>query len=143
MRAAKENMEKRRRRAAKALAESEEANLVLPAEEVRCLVLQIVIAGEVAPFVRRMVAVIDELRAGRTAPLTRAARQRRNRPLAALLSAISRAAERGRVAEAEATAFYAAGYAYRNSLDYLLALLSYLDGLRRPRAPKASRAAAR
>jgi hypothetical protein len=137
MKAAKGDMEARRRRAVKALAESEGANLVLPAEEVRCLVLQIILAGGVAPFVRRMVALIDGLRAGRTAALTRAARQSRNRPhaahLAALLSAIARAAEGGRVEAAEATAFYAASYAYRNSLDYLLALLAYLDGFRRPR----------
>ena len=133
MKAAKGDMEARRRRAVKALAESEGANLVLPAEEVRCLVLQIILAGGVAPFVRRMVALIDGLRAGRTAALTRPARQSRNRPLAALLSAIARAAEGGRVEAAEATAFYAASYAYRNSLDYLLALLAYLDGFRRPR----------
>lgn len=143
MKAVKGNTEVRRRRAVQALAKSDEVNLVLPAEEVRCLVLEIVLAGEVAPFARRMVAVSDDLRAGRTAALTRAARRSRNRPLAALLSAMSRAAERGRVEAAEATAFYAASYAYRNSLDYLLALLSYLDGFRRPRGPKDSRAAAR
>jgi hypothetical protein len=132
MKAAKVD-ERRRKRAVKALAESEGANLALPAEEIRFLVLQIVLADEVAPFARRMVAVIDGLRAGRTAALTRAARRSRNRPLAALLSAIARAARSGRVEEAEETAFYAASYAYRNSLDYLLALLSYLDGFRPPR----------
>jgi hypothetical protein len=129
--------ERRRLRAIKALAEMEGANLALPAEEVRCLVLRIILADEVAPFVGRMVAVRDDLKAGRTAALTRVARQSRNRPLSALLSAISRAAERGRVEEAEATAFYAASYAYRNSLDYLRALLSYLDSFRPPRRRRA------
>ena len=58
-----------------------------------------------------------------------------------LLAPIARAAERGRAAEAEATALYAASYAYRNSIDYLLGLLSYLDRFRR--APLLTRRGAR
>lgn len=140
MKAAKGNSRaERRRRAIAALAESEPelaaAELALPAEEVRRLVLQIILADEVAPFVRRMVGVIDGLKAGRNAALTRGARRSENRPLAKLLAAIARVAERGRRAEAEATALYAASYAYRNSLDYLSCLLSYLDGFRRARRP--------
>jgi hypothetical protein len=137
MKAAKDDRraESRRRRAIAALAESDPelaaADLVLPAEEVRRLVLQIILADEVAPFARRMVDVIDDLRAGRTGALTRAARQNKNRPLSKLLASIAHAAERGHRAEAEATALYAASYAYRNSLDYFRSLLSYLDGLRR------------
>ena len=134
---AKREEERRRRRAIAALAASDPelaaGELVLPAEEVRRLVLQIILADEVAPFVRRMVNVIDALRAGQTVALTRIARQSKNRPLTKLLASIARAAERGRRAEAEATALYAASYAYRNSLDYLLNLLSYLDGFRRAR----------
>jgi hypothetical protein len=135
--AAKSDKERRRRRAIAALAESDPelaaADLVLPAAEVRRLVLQIILADEVAPFVRRMVHVIDGLRAGRTEALKRGARQSKNRPLAKLLASIARAAERGRAAEAEATALYAASYAYRNSLDYLLNLLAYLGGFRHAR----------
>ena len=135
MKAAKGNRRaERRRRAIEALAgtdpELAAADLVLPAAEVRRLVLEIVLADEVAPFVRRMVSVIDGLREGRTVALTRIARQSSNRPLAELLAPIARAAEHGRATEAEATAFYAASYAYRNSLDYLLGLLSYLDRFR-------------
>jgi hypothetical protein len=136
MRAAKDDKKRRRHRRVKALAEPElaTARLVLPASEIRRLVSQIINAEGVAPFVRRMVAVSDGLRAGRTQALTRLARQSRNQPLAELLAPISRAARRGLVAEADETAFYAASYAYRNSLDYLLGLLSYLDGFRRARA---------
>ena len=58
----------RHRRAIAALAESDPqlaaAELVLPADEVRRIVLEIVLADEVAPFARRMVSVIDGLRAG-------------------------------------------------------------------------------
>jgi hypothetical protein len=126
----------KRKRAAKALAEPElaTARLVLPASEIRRLVFQIILAEGVAPFVRRMVAVSDGLRAGRTQALTRLARQSGNQPLAELLAPISRAARRGLVEESEETVFYAASYAYRNSLDYLLGLFSYLDGFRRARA---------
>jgi hypothetical protein len=143
MRVAKGDKKQRRLRAVKALAESEPeltaARLVLPAAKVRRLVLQIILVEGVAPFVRRMVAVIDGLRAGHTLPLTRLARQSGNQPLAELLAPISRAARRGQVAEADETAFYAASYAYRNSLDYLLGLLSYLDGFRRMRARRSRR----
>jgi hypothetical protein len=57
-------MEARRRRAVGARAEPEltAARLALPAKEVRRLVWKIVLAGDVAPFVRQMVAVIDDLR---------------------------------------------------------------------------------
>lgn len=127
---------RRGRRASNAPAEPElaTARLVLPASEIRRLVSQMIHDEGVAPFVRRMVAVRDGLRAGRTQALTRLARQSRNQPPAELLAPISRAAQRGHVAEADETAFYAASYAYRNSLDYLLGLLSYLDGFRRVRA---------
>lgn len=125
-----------RKRATKALAEPElaTARLVLPASEIRRLVWQIVSVEGVAPFVRRMVILSDGLRAGRIETLTRVARQSRSRPFAQLIAAVSRAARRGLVEEAEETVFYAASYAYRNSLDYLLGLLSYLDGFRRARA---------
>lgn len=141
MKAAKdsERAERRRRRAIAALAESDPelaaGDLVLPAGEVRRLVLRIVLADEAAPFVRRMVKIIDGLRAGRTVALARAARRSKNRPLAKLLAPIARAVERGRAAEAGATALYAASYAYRNSLDHFRSLPSHLDGFRRASRP--------
>lgn len=128
----------KKKRAVKALAEPElaTARLVLPAAEVRRLVSQIILAGGVAQFVRRMVAVRDDLLAGRVEKLLPVARQSRSRPFSELISIIAHAARGGRVEEAEDTAFYAASYAYRNSLDYLLSLLSYLDGFRRARTPR-------
>jgi hypothetical protein len=125
----------KKKRAIKVLAEPElaTARLVLPAAKIRLLVSQIILADSVAPFVRRMVILLDDLRAGRTETLARAACRSRNRPFAELTSAMSRAARQGLIVEAEDTAFYAVSYAYRNSVAYLLSLRSYLDGFRRTR----------
>jgi hypothetical protein len=109
-------------------------DLALPDEELRRLVLHLTTDGNVEPFVRRMVRLMESLDAGRGVSASRAARG----DLAALMSAVSRAARRGRREAAYDTAFLAAHYAYQNSLDYLRELLGYLDRFRsRPRAPRA------
>jgi hypothetical protein len=130
-----------RKRAVKAPAEPElaTARLVLPAAKVRRLVSQIILAEGVAPFVRRMVDLRDDLLAGRVEAASRVAGRSSSRPSGQLISTIAHAARDGRVEEAEETAFYAASYAYRNSLDYFLGLFSYLDGFRRAHARRGHR----
>jgi hypothetical protein len=83
-------------------------------------------------------ALREDLLAGRVEKLSPVARRSKSRPFGQLISTISHAARGGRVEEAEDTAFYAASYAYRNSLDYFLGLLSYLDGFHRARADSAA-----
>lgn len=107
-------------------------DLALPDEELRQLVLRITAAGDVEPFVRRMVRLMECLDAGRRARVPRAA----GGDLAVLVSAVSRAALEGRGAAAYDTAFLAAHYAYQNGLDYLRELLRYLKRFKsRRRAP--------
>ena len=106
----------------------------LPDEEVRWLVTRITTRGGVEPFVRVMVRVIDELRTGKGRRLAQATRRRGDAEFNELVSAMSDAVEEGRAMAAYHTAFYAASCAYQNSLDYLRALLDYLDGFRRGRA---------
>jgi hypothetical protein len=107
------------------------AHLALPDEEIRRLVLRITTAGEVAPFVRRMVRFIDGLKTDRPVRVARVARRGVNVDLVTLTSAMSRAVEEERISAAYFTAFLAAHYAYQNSLDYACELLKYLDGFRR------------
>jgi hypothetical protein len=130
-----------RKRAVKILAEPElaTARLVLPASKVRRLVSQSIMTEDIASFVRRMVTLIDNLKVGRFEASARGARQSRSSSSGQLISTISHAARDGHVEEAEDTAFYAASYAYRNSLDYFLGLLSYLDGFRRARVRRSHR----
>ena len=107
------------------------AHLALPDEEIRRLVMRITAAGDVAPFVRRMVRFIDGLKTGRRVRVARLARGGANLDLVTLFSAMSRAVEEERLSAAYLTAFLAAHYAYQNSLDYACELLKYLDRFRR------------
>lgn len=107
-------------------------DLALPDEELRRLVLRVTTDGNVGPFVRRMVRLMERLDAGRGVGAVRV----RRGDLATLMSAVSGAVRDGRRAAAYNTAFLAAHYAYQNSLDYLRELLRYLDRFRsRRRAP--------
>jgi MoxR-like ATPase len=109
-------------------------DLALPDEELRRLVLRVTTAGDVEPFVHRMVRLMESLDAGRRVTAARVTRG----DLATLMSAISRAVRDGRRAAAYDTASLAAHYAYQNGLDYLRELLRYLDQFRsRRRAPRA------
>jgi hypothetical protein len=129
----KKSAAERRRRAAKPLFKFNPEQTALPDEEVQWLVARITTRGGVEPFVRLMVKVIDELKAGKGRRLARAARRRGDAEFVELLSAMADAVKEGRATAAYHTAFYAASCAYQNSLDYLRALLSYLDAFRRRR----------
>lgn len=129
----KKSANKRRQPALKPILKFNPQHTALPDEEVRWLVTRITTRGGVEPFVRLMVKVADDLRAGKSGRLARAARRRGDAEFIELLSAMSAAVREGRAMAAYHTAFYAASRAYQNSLDYLRALLDYLDGFRRGR----------
>lgn len=129
----KKSAAKRRPRAAKPLFKFNPEHTALPDEEVQWLVTRITTRGGVEPFARLMVKVIDDLRAGKSGRLAQAARRRGDAEFTELLSAMSDAVREGRAMAAYHTAFYAASCAYQNSLDYLRALLGYLDGFRQGR----------
>jgi hypothetical protein len=124
---------KRRMRSAKPLFKFNPEHTALPDEEVQRLVARITLRGGVEPFVRLMVEISDDLKEGDGRRLARAARRRGDAEFAELMSAMSGAVREGRAMAAYHTAFYAASCAYQNSLDYLRALLGYLDGFRRGR----------
>lgn len=107
------------------------AHLALPDEEIRRLGSRITAAGDVAPFVRRMVRFIEGLKTGRHVRVARVAGRGANVELLTLASARSRAVEEERLSAAYLTAFLAAHYAYQNSLDYACALVGYMDDFRR------------
>jgi hypothetical protein len=137
MRAAKASKKKaagkrRRSRTVKPLFKFNPQHTALPDEEVQWLVSRIVIRGGIEPFVQKMVGIMDELNAGRSGKLSRAARRGKGWEVAELLSAMSCAVREGRAMAAYHTAFYAAHCAYQNSLDYLRELMSYLDQFRHP-----------
>lgn len=104
--------------------------LALPDEEIRRLALIITARDSVEPFVRRMVVLLDSLRAGDTGEVARVARQSKDEAFVVLMSAMQGAVKDGRVFAARNTAFMAASYAYQNSLDYVCELLAYLNRLR-------------
>ncbi|HVF50910.1 MAG TPA: hypothetical protein VNA19_12530 [Pyrinomonadaceae bacterium] len=106
------------------------AHLALPEEEIRRLALIITTRDSVEPFVRRMVVLLDSLRAGETGEVARISRQSKDEAFVVLMSAMRRAVGEGRVFAARNTAFMAASYAYQNSLDYVCELLAYLNRLR-------------
>jgi len=126
----KKSAVKRRTRAVKPLFKFNPEHTALPDEEVQWLVARITVRNGVEPFARLMVKVIDDLKAGRGRRLAQAARRGGDPEFAALMSAMSDAVRQGRAMAAYHTAFYAASCAYQNSLDYLRALLGYLDGFR-------------
>jgi hypothetical protein len=121
---------KGRSRAAKPLFKFNPQHTALPDEEVQWLVMRITTRRGVKPFVRRLVVLIDELKAGRCSKLPRAARRSKDPEFDELMSALSDAVREGRKMAAYHTAFYAASCAYQNSLDYLCELMSYLDKFR-------------
>jgi hypothetical protein len=129
----KKSVAKRRPRAAKPLLKFNPEHTALPDEEVQWLVTRITTRGGVEPFVRLMVKVIDDLRVGKGGRLAQVAKRRGDTEFTELLSAMSDAVKAGRAMAAYHTAFYAASCAYQNSLDYLRALLGYLDGFRQGR----------
>lgn len=107
------------------------AHLPLPPEEIRRLVLRSTIGYNIEPFVRRMVRVMDNLKAGRIQRVATLAVSKRDQSRATLITAISDAAREGKTLAAHETAFLAALYAYENSLDHARAFLRYLNGFRK------------
>lgn len=118
---------KRRTRAAKPLFKFNPEHTALPDEEVQRLVTYITVRDGVEPFVRLTVEISDDLKEGNSRRLFRAARRGGDAEFAELMSAMSGAVREGRLMAAYHTAFYAASCAYQNSLDYLRALLDYLE----------------
>lgn len=129
----KKSATKRPPRAAKRLFKFNPEHTALPDEEVQWLVTRITTRGGVEPFVRLMVKVIDDLRPGKGKSLRQAARRGGDAEFTELMAAMSGAVRQGRAMAAYHTAFYAASCAYQNSLDYLRALLGYLDEFRQGR----------
>ncbi|HEV3470154.1 MAG TPA: hypothetical protein VG148_12590 [Pyrinomonadaceae bacterium] len=127
----KKSAAKRHPRRVKPIFKFNPEHTALPDEEVQWLVTRITTRGGVEPFVRLMVEISDDLKAGNSRRLAQAARRRGDAEFTELLTAMSGAVRQGRAMAAYHTAFYAASCAYQNSLDYLRALLGYLERFRR------------
>ncbi|HXI25471.1 MAG TPA: hypothetical protein VNG71_16520 [Pyrinomonadaceae bacterium] len=125
---------KGRRSLARHLRKFDPDHLALPQEEIRRLVVRSTIRYKIEPFVKQMVRVMDNLKAGRIRRVARLTISRRDQSRATLIAAISNAAREGNTMAAHETAFLAALYAYENSLDHLRAFVGYLDDIRRPRS---------
>lgn len=103
---------------------------ILPLEELRQLVSEIILRDNIESFVRRMVILLDTLKAGQTDEVARVASQRKDPAFTRLMSALSGAVEEGELGAARITVFLVAGYAYQESFDYYWDLMSYLDRFR-------------
>ena len=103
---------------------------ILPLEELRQLVLQIILRDRIEPFVQQMVTLLDSLKAGQTGEGAKVAGQSTDPAFVKLMSALSEAVQAGELVGARNTAFLAAGYAYQESLDYYWDLMNYLDRFR-------------
>lgn len=101
--------------------------LVLPLDEIRLLTLIITTREGTEPFIGKMVALSQSVKAGRPDAVARLARRNKDYTLSQLLAPMSQAAGEGRVVAVGNTAFFAASFAYQNSLDYLRDLMKYLD----------------
>jgi hypothetical protein len=104
-------------------------HLALQMEEIRRLALQITNDGDVEKFIRRMILLIDDFKRKQTGKVRQVARQSKDPAFVRLMSAISAAAKEGRLRAANNTAFYAANYAFQNSIEYVRVFMSYLDSL--------------
>src|SRR5690349_5084 len=89
-------------------------HLALPQDEIRRLVARSTTRYRIEPFVKQMVRVMDDLKAGRIRKVAKLTISRRDQSRAALIMAISNAAREGRKMAAHETAFLAALYAYEN-----------------------------
>src|SRR5262245_57605432 len=116
------------------LRNSDPDHLALPQAEIRRLVERSMTGNQIEPFVRRMLSVMDNLKAGRVAKVKRLRVSRLDKSRAVLITAIVNAAKHGRTLAAHETAFLAALYAYENSLDHLRAFMKYSDRFRKTAA---------
>jgi hypothetical protein len=103
---------------------------ILPNEELRQLVFQIIIRDDIEPFLRRMAVLLDSLKAGQTNKLAQVARQSKDLSFVKLMSALSDAVQEGELVAARITVFLAASYAYQETRDYFLDVMSYLNRFR-------------
>ncbi len=103
---------------------------ILPLEELRQLVFQIILRDSIEPFLRRMVILLDSLKEGQAEKVAQIACQSIDPPFVKLMSALSDAVEEGELVAARITVFLAAGYAYQETRDYYWDVMSYLDRFR-------------
>lgn len=103
---------------------------ILPLEELRQLVLQIILRDDIKPFLRQMVILLDSLKVGQVNRVAEVARQSNDPAFTKLIAALSAAVQEGELVAARITVFLAASYAYQESLDYYWALRDYLDRFR-------------
>ncbi|HZG50953.1 MAG TPA: hypothetical protein VEZ40_02355 [Pyrinomonadaceae bacterium] len=104
---------------------------VLPLDEIRLLAMIITTRDGAEPFIRKMVTLTENVKAGRTDAVARLARHSTDHTLTELLAPMSQAVNEGRVVAVGNTAFFAASFAYQNSLDYVRELINYLDRFKR------------
>jgi hypothetical protein len=103
---------------------------ILPLEELRQLVFQIIIRDSIEPFLRRMVILLDSLKEEQTEQVAQIALQSTDPAFVKLMSALSDAIQEGELVAARITVFLAAGYAYQETRDYYWDVMSYLDRFR-------------
>jgi hypothetical protein len=106
-------------------------HLVLPFDEIRLLALITSTRDGAEPFIGKMVTISENVKAGRFGAVNRLARHSKDHTLTQLLAPMSQAVGEGRVVAVRNTAFFAASFAYQNSLDYMRELLNYLDRFKR------------
>ena len=99
----------------------------LPDDEIRRLVVRTTTRYKIEPFVKQLVRLMDELKAGQTHNIAKLMNTGRGESRAKLLAAIGKSVNEGRTMAAYHTAYQAALYAYENTLDHLLAFHDYLD----------------
>jgi hypothetical protein len=103
---------------------------VLPLEELRQLVLQVILRDDTKPFLRQMVILLDSFKLGQINRLAEVANQSQDPAFIKLMSALSAAVQEGELVAARITVFLAASYAYQERLDYYWELMDYLDRFR-------------
>ncbi len=107
--------------------------LALPEDEIRRLVVLTTSRYKIEPFVRQLIRLMDNLKAGQTRNIAKLTRPGKDKSRALLFAAIAKTANEGRAMAAYHTTYQAALYAYENSLDHWLAFHEYLGCLRRKR----------
>jgi hypothetical protein len=104
--------------------------LALPEEEIRRLVLLTTARYKIEPFVRQLIRLMDDLKAGQTSGVMKLTRPGRDESRVTLFAAIAKTVNERRTMAPYHTAYQAALYAYENTLDHLMAFHEYLDCLR-------------
>lgn len=103
---------------------------ILPLEELRQLVLQIILRDDIEPFLRQMVILLDSFKVGQFNRLAEVACQSKDPAFVKLMATLSTAVQEGELVVARITVFLAAGYAYQETHDYYWDVMSYLNRFR-------------